>query len=440
MPGIPDNDMLSPSSAPNQLGKLVGVRRVNNLPLYIIGTVIIAFVIMVIWVGVERGQSEVTSRQMQDKHGDSAQLAKSIAGSRTGGMIPAAGSSPLPNQALTVPIAIPDDLDKPPLPKRLKETAAIDPDMDHIKQEKMQLFENAVTGKTTVPVPELKAHGDSGDQREETLQRIEDAQQRIAAVQNDPNTVFTTRLAQLQGGNGTSGNSLPKLMEASKSQRNDLKQFDARDKSDRWQLDSKVEAPKTPYTLRAGFVIPASLISGINSDLPGQIIGQISQNVYDTATGKYLLIPQASRLVGTYTSDVSYGQSRVFVAWQRIIFPDGKTLDIGAMPGADGAGYAGMGDQVDNHYLRLFGSAILMSGITAGATLSQNNTAGLYTQPTVASALSEALGQQLGNTTTQMINKNLNISPTLEIRSGFRFNVMCIKDLVLTKPYSSFDY
>ena len=112
------------------------------------------------------------------------------------------------------------------------------------------------------------------------------------------------------------------------------------------------------------------------------------------------------------------------------------------MPGADGAGYSGFNDQVDNHYLRIFGSAILMSGITAGVSISQNNNSngGLYAQPTASSALSEALGQQLGNVTAQMISKNLNISPTLEIRPGFRFNVMCIKDLVLPKPYSSFDY
>ena len=311
----------------------------------------------------------------------------------------------------------------------LKETVATDPDIARIKQQKMQLFENAVTSKTTVPFPELKAHiNNDDDKREETLRRIEDAKQRIAAVhQSDPNVAFKNRLAQLQGGNSSS-----KTPESSTN---------AKDKSDRWQLDSRMEPPKTPYTLLAGFVIPATLISGINSDLPGQIIAQTSQGVYDTATGKYLLIPQGSRLVGSYTSDVTYGQSRIMVAWQRIVFPDGKTLDIGAMPGADGAGYSGLSDQANNHYLRLFGSAILMSGITAGVAISQDkNNNNVYSQPTTSSALSEALGQQLGAVTAQMISKNLNISPTLEIRPGFRFNVMCIKDLVLTKPYSSFDY
>ena len=115
--------------------------------------------------------------------------------------------------------------------------------------------------------------------------------------------------------------------------------------------------PSTPYMLRACFVIPATLISGINSDLPGQIVAQVSQNVYDTPVGRYLLVPQGSRLIGSYDSKVAYGQGRVLVAWQRIVFPDGKALDMGAMPGSDGAGYAGLADKTNNHYLRIFGSA-----------------------------------------------------------------------------------
>ena len=102
-------------------------------------------------------------------------------------------------------------------------------------------------------------------------------------------------------------------------------------------------------------------------------MAQVAQNVYDTPTGRYLLIPQGARLVGRYASDVAYGQSRVLVAWQRLVFPDGKALDIGAMPGADSAGYAGFTDRVNHHYLRVFGSALLMSAVVAGITLSQDD-------------------------------------------------------------------
>jgi type IV secretion system protein TrbI len=97
----------------------------------------------------------------------------------------------------------------------------------------------------------------------------------------------------------------------------------------------------------------------MDAELPGTILAQVSQDVYDTATGNYLLIPQGSRLIGEYSNAVQYGQSRIFVAWQRIIYPDGAALDIGAMPGADESGEAGFSDKVDNHFLRIFGSAIL---------------------------------------------------------------------------------
>jgi len=431
-----DPSMLSSDSSPYELGKRSGVRRVNNLPLYLVGGAIGTFLLMMVLVGIDRAHtSQSTAQVSPEKHGDSSQLAASIIGNKTDGLVPAAVTPP-PVTSLTVPIAILDDLEKPPLPKRLKETAATDPMAERITQEKMQLFQSAVKSKTSVPFPEPAAHGDS-DQREQVLQKIDAAKEQLASA-DDANTSFKARLTQLQGGGGTAANTADTL----NSQRNSLTAFDAKDKSDRWKLGSEVEAPASPYTLRAGFIIPATLISGINSDLPGQIIGQVSQNVYDTATSKYLMLPQGSRLVGSYTSDVAYGQSRVMVAWQRIVFPDGKTLDIGAMPGSDEAGYSGFNDRADNHYLRVFGSAILMSGITAGIAISQdnNNNGGVNAQPTASSAMSEALGQQLGSTTSQMISKNLNISPTLEIRPGFRFNVMCVKDLVLARPYTAFDY
>ena len=173
-------------------------------------------------------------------------------------------------------------------------------------------------------------------------------------------------------------------------------------------------------------------------------MAQVAQHVYDTPTGRHLLIPQGSRLVGTYSSDVAYGQARVLVAWQRIVFPDGKAMDIGAMPGADSAGYAGFNDRVNNHYVRTFASAFLMSMVTAGITLSQDNrnNAGDGNDNTqrASDALSEALGQQLGQVTAQMIAKNLNIAPTLDIRPGYRFNVTVTKDMTFSKPYQAFDY
>lgn len=283
--------------------------------------------------------------------------------------------------------------------------------------------------------------------REDALARIAAAQQQANAVlASDPTAAYRARVAQLQAtglvrsaGNGGGGDAdAPPL--AATIRATDPSQANG-STGDRWRLDSPLQAPRSPYELRAGFVIPATLISGINSDLPGQIVAQVSQDVYDTATGKYKLVPQGSRLVGAYSSSVAYGQSRVLVAWQRIVFPDGKALDLGSMPGADGAGYAGFKDDVNNHYVRIFGSALLLSGVVASAAYSQNrNPSNTPTAPTAGSALSEALGQQLGQATAQMISKNLNIAPTLEIRPGFRFNVIVVKDLTFSKPYAAFDY
>jgi len=247
-------------------------------------------------------------------------------------------------------------------------------------------------------------------------------------------------------GQGGEGDNAPQLIKTgASSEANTTEQFGHNGQGDRWQLNAQMEAPRSPYELRAGFVVSGTLISGINSELPGQIMAQVAQNVYDTATGKYLLLPQGARLVGAYSSQVAYGQARVLVAWQRIVFPDGKAMDIGAMPGADSAGYAGFHDLVDNHYLRIFGSALIMSAVTAGVMYSQQSNqttatgSGVYT-PNASSTLSQALGQQLGHVTAQMIQKNMNIAPTLEIRPGFRFNIIVTKDLTFTKPYQSFDY
>jgi len=201
-------------------------------------------------------------------------------------------------------------------------------------------------------------------------------------------------------------------------------------------LVSNRESAVSPYELRAGAVIPAVMVSGINSDLPGQIIGQVAENVYDTATGSYLLIPQGAKLVGTYDNAVTYGQSRVLVVWNRIIFPDASSLDINGMAGADQGGYSGFSDQVNNHYVRIFGSALLLSLFSAGIQLSQpqasSSSNGTYTSQQI---IAGAVGQQLGNTGSRVIERNLNIAPTLEIRPGYLFNVMVTKDIVV-KLYS----
>jgi type IV secretory pathway VirB10-like protein len=208
-----------------------------------------------------------------------------------------------------------------------------------------------------------------------------------------------------------------------------------------------VHPPASAFTVMAGSIVPAVLISGINSDLPGPILAQVSQNVLDSASGRVILIPQGSRLIGAYQNASSYGQQRVQIAWQRLIFPNTASMDLPLMPGADQSGYAGLSDQIDHHYLATFGTAAVMSLISAGQTLGQTATLGGggsygpygYYQPNQWAMASQTAGStasgQFGSLGQQMMGQGLNRPPTLEIRPGYQFAVMVTQDLVFPGPY-----
>lgn len=191
-----------------------------------------------------------------------------------------------------------------------------------------------------------------------------------------------------------------------------------------------IKEPYSPYQLMAGTVIPGLLITGINSDLPGEIIGQVSQNVYDTVSGKYLLIPQGTKITGQYDSRIVYGQERVLVVWTRLLFPDGKSISLEGMPGVDLSGYAGISDQVNNHYLKLLTGVVFSSMLSAGAQMANGRSYNSF-NPDFSDLAVQGVARNLNNIGQQITNKNLNIQPTLEIRPGFRFNIFVNKDMVL---------
>ncbi|OJW51278.1 MAG: conjugal transfer protein TrbI [Alphaproteobacteria bacterium 41-28] len=449
-------DPMAPDVSPGAVSKTLGVRRVNNMPVVILAGVLGAFLLVMALVAVNRAAKQNTDYDPKEKAGNTgvSLFAKEITGDQTSGLIEPAKLLAMPPKAQG-PILIerPEGPEGPtPSPPTLENAKlnqpANDDEANRIRMMKFQMLEEAVKAKTGVQMTAPHPSGSTSPgltstprTRDEMLAHLAAVRQQIDAVQNeDPTGAYQTRLAQIRSMIGEGGESTVKTSAA--RGKNSYTQFDQVGEGDRWKLDSQLEAPHSPYELRTGFVVPATLISGINSDLPGQIMAQVAQNVYDTPTGKWLLIPQGSRLIGTYSNDVAYGQARVLVAWQRIVFPDGKAMDIGAMPGTDSAGYAGFNDQVNNHYFRLFGSAFLMSGVIAGITYSQrqNQATNANGAPSASSALSEALGQQLGQVTAQLIAKNMNIAPTLEIRPGYRFNVIVTKDMIFPKPYRSFDY
>lgn len=218
----------------------------------------------------------------------------------------------------------------------------------------------------------------------------------------------------------------------------DKEAFFERARPDSWRLEEQ-RAPGLPLELKTGAVIPGVMITGVNSDLPGSLIAQVSQNVFDTATGLHLLIPRGARLYGVYDSRVVYGQERVLIAWNRLIFPDGSSITLGAMPGADMAGMAGFNDQVNNHYLRIFGSALMMSLVSGGmayAMDSMNDSTETDNGTRMTDEMTAALAAQLGQTATTLLQRNLNIKPTLEIRPGYRFNIVVTRDVVFREPYT----
>ena len=200
-------------------------------------------------------------------------------------------------------------------------------------------------------------------------------------------------------------------------------------KTQNMYVRGRVMSPLSKYEVKAGSIIPGVMITGINSDLPGKLTGQVRENVYDTVTGKYLLIPQGTRVIGTYDSKVAYAQERVLIVWTRLIFPNGDSIDLEGMEGVDLSGYSGMKDKVNNHYAKLITGVILTSILSAGAKVAAgNNDVG---QATFSQQAVSGAAQQIYATGTRFTEKNLNVQPTIEIRPGMKFNVFVNKDLIL---------
>ncbi len=211
---------------------------------------------------------------------------------------------------------------------------------------------------------------------------------------------------------------------------------EAENQPDKSYLKEVKQLPIGKYEIKAGWMIPAVLETGINSDLPGQVCARVRENVYDSRTGKYLLIPQGTKTCGTYDSQIAMGQSRLLLVWNRLIFEDGSSLNLQGMPGADQAGYGGFDGKVDNHYTKIFGSALLMTIISAGAQLSQTQqSGGTNAAPSAGQTMAGALGQQLGQVGTTMVQRNLQIQSTIKQAPGYRFNILVTRDIVFPGEY-----
>lgn len=415
-------------ASPTKRGK--GVRRLNRVPLFIVGALVVLAVLAITYTFFQRqaAQRGVASSPL-DAGNVSSPATAPIRPERIGPPTP----PPVPTDAPVVP-----PIEGQP---GQQGAAAAPPPPDPELEARYQLIQRIREKRITDYDAALNA--DAGVQAF-AARRDANGQGAAGAGANGQTAAQLAGLAgaaQVLASAGGAGGGAPGFAGVGGQQQNEYAAANAQDQkraflSQSPELETYLKHTRTPAVstmeVKAGTFIPGVMVSGVNSDLPGQIIGQVRENVYDTATGQYLLIPAGARLIGTYDSGVTMGQERVLIAWRRIIYPDGSSVSLDIMPGADTGGYAGFNDKVNNHYWKVFGNALLLSAFSAGIQLSQPQTnSGSFGGLDSQQILTQELGRQLGQLGMEMARRNLNIQPTLEIRPGYRFVVMVTKDIVL---------
>ena len=192
------------------------------------------------------------------------------------------------------------------------------------------------------------------------------------------------------------------------------------------QNSGRVSQAPGPHVLIAGSTISGALVTGLSSDLPGQVIAQVTEDVFDSVTGGTRLIPQGARLLGTYDSKVAFGQDRALVIWNRLIYPDGRSVDLDQMSATDGTGATGLADRVDNHWGRIIKAGIVATVFGVGTELSEGSGDGA-----IAEAIRDSNGQTVGRAGDRLVERELEVRPTISIRPGARIRVLVSRDLVL---------
>lgn len=418
------DDLLSPNATPNSAISTSGnVRRLNKKPLYIMGTIVVVILMGMFYALYSRSEQSAKNEEeikgvIESRNAMANQLTAGIGD----GVLDRSREEPQ-QPALTVekeqpvrPYAVmPPAENQPPSPPQTRQE---DPEAKRIAQLvrefREQNYYEALTARTLA-----ENTGQFGKKQAQPNNGASSSPQ-------DPNAVASQKIGsilrslQAQGISSATGAINSKAAFAKTG--------------DPYKYSNSVrQAQLTPYEVRVGSIIPAVMVSGINSDLPGEIIAQVSHDVRDSKTGRYVLIPQGSKLIGRYDNQIAIGQKRVMIAWHRIQFPDASVFSLGNMGAVDVSGYAGMKDKVNNHTWSIFKNAFLLSVIGAGSQvlIGDNESENENSPSNIARA---EIGKQFGQVGAQMIRRNLNVQPTLEIRPGYRFNVMVNKDLILS-PY-----
>ena len=397
-----DQDLLRPGVQPTK----IKVKRLNRLPLFIVFTlgflVLLAFIYM-IYKSSQRQQHQLSDAESPAHVNDDMLAENILANKQQYGVIEERpGIAPtVVNQPTVKPTPAKDN----PVSDWRKE-------IDKIRKAKFKKFEEALSSPSKIKLDSM--FGGSN--------KVDGSQFATALAATEMPLDFDSLRKKLTKGLDP---------DADQNKQEHKKQFLMDGQPITEYLPHMRNRQQTPLEVKTGTVIPATMLSGLNSDLPGMILAQVSQHVYDTASGNYLLIPQGSRLIGTYDNFITYGQSRALVVWKRIVYPDGSTLDLEGMPGTDQSGYGGLEDQVDNHYFRIFSSAMLISIITGMYDYSQNS-CNRYggEERTAGDTLASSVAREMSQMSQALLRKNLNIQPTIKIRPGYKLNVMVNKDII----------
>ena len=291
-----------------------------------------------------------------------------------------------------------------------------DLDSEHVEADRQRLAKQA---RESPPFFRLSLKSPPAEQRADTVQRSEPSPR---ALPVDSSAVTTAdRIRQLDGASTVTDptDQIRKLAFLKSGPEKDI------------YNPHGLQRPASPYQLLAGTIISASLVTGLNADLPGFVIAQVTEHAYDTVSGRYLLVPQGSRLIGKYDSIVAHGQERALVVWQRIIRPDGSSIVIDNLPATDTAGFAGIADGVDLHTWKLLKGVALATVFGVGSSLAFGSGSG---DSDIIRALRESTGQTTNRAGQRLIERELNVQPTLTVRAGWPLRVIVHKDLVLT-PY-----
>ncbi|SSC72098.1 unnamed protein product [Ciceribacter sp. T2.26MG-112.2] len=422
--------------ASNQADEQKGMRRLNQLPI-IIAIVIIALFVGVVVIGLSwRGlpfnrSNDIDSASNAPATNFGDQLKRGV----TDGII----GEPVEREAFQPTPAVEQKVEKetPVVDRRPTERQERRPrleseeewkarlkreqDEQYIREAQRQWMARLQARATALDSP-LKV--DISDVEKAANNSTDTGRQTTAATANNASDLYAAAMKS-----GLMGQNVDPNTQTSKED------FFNQDIKDLGYLPNQVVPQMSPFELKRGSVIPATLITGLNSDLPGRISAQVSQNVYDSSTGYRLLIPQGAKLFGRYDSKVSFGQERVLVVWTDLIFPNGSTLQIGGMAGTDAEGYGGFKDKVDRHLWRTWSSAALVALIGTGIDMSMPESSTLATQDTASDAARRNFAESFGRVAEQTISKNLNVQPTIQIRPGYKFNVLVDQDIIFPSAY-----